>query len=120
MKPKTKCNVFDCEKPAYAKGYCQKHYNRFHKYGSPYTTHTGGRNRRPDKFCLTCKMPFHPSDGRHDYCSHKCAYIALSKKGRVDHTEAKSLRNSGMTCAAIGAVYGVSRQRIHQILQNRP
>lgn len=31
------CTVDGCTNPVLAKGFCSKHYNRNHKYGSPHT-----------------------------------------------------------------------------------
>jgi hypothetical protein len=29
------CSIVECDKPRFSKGYCQSHYNRFHRTGSP-------------------------------------------------------------------------------------
>ena len=33
--PKNRCAAIDCGKPEHTKGFCPKHYARFHKYGDP-------------------------------------------------------------------------------------
>jgi len=32
---KRRCDVEECDRPYYAKGYCQSHYRRWHKWGDP-------------------------------------------------------------------------------------
>ncbi len=36
------CSVEDCTRKHYAKGYCNLHWQRLHKYGDPMTLRTGG------------------------------------------------------------------------------
>lgn len=37
------CTVPGCDTPLWAKGYCNPHYQRHRRYGSPYATPTGRR-----------------------------------------------------------------------------
>ncbi|HLN19253.1 MAG TPA: hypothetical protein VK255_03745 [Patescibacteria group bacterium] len=45
-----------------------------------------------------------------------CHGIIHQKKEPIDINEARRLRKKGMTFKAIGQVFGVTRQRIHQLL----
>jgi hypothetical protein len=66
------CSVGGCGKAKRSKGFCGKHYARFHRYGDP---NAGGQDRRnygePMAFILSCV----------ENSSHECIFWPFSKTG---------------------------------------
>jgi len=58
-----KCNVENCNKEVYVKGYCQFHYNRNYIYGNPLRERIISKNGRYP--CSVCGSPSHA----HKLCS---------------------------------------------------
>lgn len=46
-KPKPACSIPDCGKPSIARGWCSRHYTRWHRHGDPLATTTARREPRP-------------------------------------------------------------------------
>lgn len=60
------CSVEDCETPAFCRGWCSRHYQRWRKHGDPAWW-------RSQRVCSVtgCEMPYHA----HGYCSLHAARV---------------------------------------------
>ena len=79
------CKINNCNKNYLAKGYCNKHYQRYRKYGNPEEpSHKGGWNKKIpiEKICEICNTKFYikPSLKNRKYCCFKC--YKISSKGK--------------------------------------
>jgi hypothetical protein len=91
------CSIEDCDKPAFARGWCSMHYSRWLKHGDPSVRrhkHDGNRvDLSERKHCLECNVEFGPRPGRahaqwesQQFCSRRCknAHAAHKQKPRLE------------------------------------
>ena len=115
-----------CDTPIYAREMCKKHAIRWLVHNDPHKVAKRGRKLLypPGTKCLYCdrQATSRKMCDMHyrRWEKHGDPHKVLKREQRINRVEARNLRNSGMTYKAIGAVYGVSRQRIQQILQKPP
>jgi len=145
MKRIGNCYIDGCGNPIAAKGLCSKHYRRFRAHGSPDIVCKKGPKKRwswkqlnngNSRICPVCGKPFYVGQvvfsDKKKYCSRACQnidkkrtkLIATQEKRQrkqqfAEHRRAgiKDMRSAGMTLASIGAIKGISRQRVEQILK---
>jgi DNA-binding CsgD family transcriptional regulator len=80
------------------------------------------------KICACCGLKFSPRNPRKLYCSNSCsmkAYrqrIGFYKNRNLSARNARifELRSEGCTLDEIARRYGISLQRVHQILKSKP
>ena len=62
LKPQQPCQVKSCGEPAYGRGWCSRHYQKWRKYGNPTSSGNRGRNRiLPDDATLIELLEEYPT-----------------------------------------------------------
>src|SRR5205085_10087680 len=90
------CSMPDCEQPVVAKGFCDKHYRRFHKYGDPV------QNARKDDIPAQGTCSF--SDCRRPvYCRGLCSFHYNRQRLHGDPGwTPQGSKYAGVTCSIPG------------------
>ena len=112
MKKCKKCQVENCDRICRTKGYCQRHYYHFWKYGDPLITK---RNKKIKQICIICQKEFeiYPSQVKRGQkcCSRTCGAIYCGRSRTVPIENQKWYKNK--------KGYLVCKRKEGQIRQHR-
>ena len=120
------CSIEGCDRSVHGRGFCSKHYNRWHRWGDPQMVMPRGRpmGRKYDGVACSVNGCERQATSRGWCYRHYANWLRTEnplglqaeKPSSKNRRIARRLKAIGMTYVDIGEIMGVSRQRIQQLV----